>query len=109
VPAVVHRNFKSANVLLDDELNPFLTDCGIAALTPLGSDRQVCISFSFCLGEVTFFAVKLYFKFPLEEIAFTDMYIRCRPNSRRLAYVEHAQFIHFFTKIPFRSRSINVR
>lgn len=40
-PAVVHRNFKSANVLLDDELNPHLTDCGIAALTPLGSDRQV--------------------------------------------------------------------
>lgn len=41
LPAVVHRNFKSANVLLDDELNPHLTDCGIAALTPLGSDRQV--------------------------------------------------------------------
>lgn len=41
LPAVVHRNFKSANILLDDELNPHLSDCGIAALTPFGSERQV--------------------------------------------------------------------
>eukprot|EP00252_Welwitschia_mirabilis_P025807 TRINITY_DN8212_c0_g1_i1.p1 TRINITY_DN8212_c0_g1~~TRINITY_DN8212_c0_g1_i1.p1 ORF type:complete len:514 (-),score=99.09 TRINITY_DN8212_c0_g1_i1:378-1919(-) len=39
-PSVVHRNFKSANILLDDELNPHLSDCGIAALTP-SSERQV--------------------------------------------------------------------
>lgn len=39
-PSVVHRNFKSANILLDDELNPHLSDCGIAALSP-SSERQV--------------------------------------------------------------------
>lgn len=56
LPAVVHRNFKSANVLLDDELNPHLTDCGIAALTPLGSDRQVRISHlnkMHCVADLT--------------------------------------------------------
>jgi hypothetical protein len=41
LPAVVHRNFKSGNVLLDDELNPHVSDCGIADLSPLGSDHQV--------------------------------------------------------------------
>ncbi|KAH9301682.1 hypothetical protein KI387_013265, partial [Taxus chinensis] len=40
MPSVVHRNFKSANILLDDELNPHLSDCGIAAFTP-SSERQV--------------------------------------------------------------------
>lgn len=39
-PSVVHRNFKSANILLDEELNPHLSDCGIAALSP-SSERQV--------------------------------------------------------------------
>ncbi|KAM1572157.1 hypothetical protein EV2_038148 [Malus domestica] len=34
LPSVVHRNFKSANILLDEELNPHLSDCGLAALTP---------------------------------------------------------------------------
>jgi serine/threonine protein kinase len=38
---MVHRNFKSANILLDDEMNPHLSDCGIAAFTPLGVERQV--------------------------------------------------------------------
>ncbi|KAF7840591.1 protein STRUBBELIG-RECEPTOR FAMILY 8 [Senna tora] len=40
VPSVVHRNFKSANILLDEELNPHLSDCGLAALTP-NTERQV--------------------------------------------------------------------
>ncbi|PHT29693.1 Protein STRUBBELIG-RECEPTOR FAMILY 8 [Capsicum baccatum] len=31
---VVHRNFKSTNILLDKELNLHLLDCGLAALTP---------------------------------------------------------------------------
>eukprot|EP01018_Ginkgo_biloba_P026827 Gb_28995 [translate_table: standard] len=39
-PSVVHRNLKSANILLDDELNPHLADCGIAALNP-NSEHQV--------------------------------------------------------------------
>ncbi|KAK6932769.1 Leucine-rich repeat-containing N-terminal, plant-type [Dillenia turbinata] len=40
LPSVVHRNFKSANILLDDELNPHLSDSGLAALTP-NTERQV--------------------------------------------------------------------
>jgi len=45
LPSVVHRNFKSANILLDEELNPHLSDCGLAALTP-NTERQV--------GEILF-------------------------------------------------------
>lgn len=33
-PSVVHKNFKSANILLDTELNPHLSDCGLASLIP---------------------------------------------------------------------------
>lgn len=40
LPSTVHRNFKSANILLDEELNPHLSDCGLAALTP-NTERQV--------------------------------------------------------------------
>ncbi|KAM5588793.1 protein STRUBBELIG-RECEPTOR FAMILY 8 [Rosa sericea] len=40
LPSVVHRNFKSANILLDEELNAHLSDCGLAALTP-NTERQV--------------------------------------------------------------------
>lgn len=40
LPSVVHRNFKSANILLDEELNSHLSDCGLAALTP-NTERQV--------------------------------------------------------------------
>ncbi|GJY74893.1 protein STRUBBELIG-receptor family 8 [Tanacetum coccineum] len=32
LPSVVHRNLKSANILLDEELNPYLSDSGLAAL-----------------------------------------------------------------------------
>ncbi|ERM99434.1 protein STRUBBELIG-RECEPTOR FAMILY 7 isoform X1 [Amborella trichopoda] len=28
-PSVVHKNFKSANILLDNEFNPHLSDCGL--------------------------------------------------------------------------------
>ncbi|KAL0341777.1 UNVERIFIED_CONTAM: protein STRUBBELIG-RECEPTOR FAMILY 6 [Sesamum calycinum] len=31
-PSVIHKNFKSANILLDMELNPHLSDCGLASL-----------------------------------------------------------------------------
>ncbi|XAR53810.1 Non-specific serine/threonine protein kinase [Bertholletia excelsa] len=40
LPSVVHRNLKSANILLDEELNPHLSDCGLAALNP-NTERQV--------------------------------------------------------------------
>ena len=33
-PSVVHKNFKSANILLDMELNPHISDCGLASLIP---------------------------------------------------------------------------
>ncbi|MCO5591891.1 hypothetical protein L7F22_045884 [Adiantum nelumboides] len=39
-PAVIHRNFKSANILLDDELNPHLSDSGIPTLSS-NPDMQV--------------------------------------------------------------------
>ncbi|CAA0837207.1 Protein STRUBBELIG-RECEPTOR FAMILY 8 [Striga hermonthica] len=40
LPSVVHRNLKSANILLDEELNPHLSDCGLAAMAP-NTERQV--------------------------------------------------------------------
>ncbi|XP_071712176.1 protein STRUBBELIG-RECEPTOR FAMILY 6-like [Rutidosis leptorrhynchoides] len=33
-PSVVHKSIKSANILLDSELNPHLSDCGLASLVP---------------------------------------------------------------------------
>lgn len=40
LPPVVHRNLKSANILLDKEYSPHLSDCGLAALTP-NPEREV--------------------------------------------------------------------
>ena len=40
-PPVVHRNFKSANVLLDDDLDVRVSDCGLAPLIASGSVSQV--------------------------------------------------------------------
>ncbi|KAL8122762.1 hypothetical protein AgCh_010948 [Apium graveolens] len=45
-PSVVHKNFKSANILLDTELNPHLSDCGLASLV-LDAD-QVYIELLSC-------------------------------------------------------------
>ncbi|KAG0479497.1 hypothetical protein HPP92_010136 [Vanilla planifolia] len=33
-PSIVHKSFKSANILLDPELNPHLSDCGLSSLIP---------------------------------------------------------------------------
>lgn len=33
-PSIVHKNFKSANILLDKELNPHLSDCGLGSFVP---------------------------------------------------------------------------
>ncbi|XP_058108769.1 protein STRUBBELIG-RECEPTOR FAMILY 6-like [Magnolia sinica] len=33
-PSVVHENFKSANILLDLELNPHLSECGLGSFVP---------------------------------------------------------------------------
>ncbi|KAF0931378.1 hypothetical protein E2562_004516 [Oryza meyeriana var. granulata] len=40
LPPVVHRNLKTANILLDKEYSPHLSDCGLAALTP-NPEREV--------------------------------------------------------------------
>ncbi|CAM0946350.1 unnamed protein product [Alopecurus aequalis] len=40
LPSVVHKNFKSSNILLDEDHNAHLSDCGLAALTP-NNERQV--------------------------------------------------------------------
>lgn len=39
-PSIVHRNFNSANILLDDELSPHLSDYGLEAFTSFGSGSQ---------------------------------------------------------------------
>ncbi|KAL8126758.1 hypothetical protein AgCh_013879 [Apium graveolens] len=54
-PPVVHRNFKSSNILLDDELTVHVSDCGLAPLILSGSvsqsynwkvKRSTCIMFT---------------------------------------------------------------
>ncbi|KAF7805903.1 protein STRUBBELIG-RECEPTOR FAMILY 3-like [Senna tora] len=40
-PPVVHRNFKSANILLDDDLSVRVSDCGLAPLIASGSVSQL--------------------------------------------------------------------
>ncbi|XP_062229326.1 protein STRUBBELIG-RECEPTOR FAMILY 8-like [Phragmites australis] len=40
LPPLVHRNFKSSNILLDEEYSPHLSDCGLAALSP-NPEREV--------------------------------------------------------------------
>ena len=37
-PPVAHSNLKAANILLDEELMPHLSDCGLAILRPLTSN-----------------------------------------------------------------------
>ncbi|GFZ05617.1 STRUBBELIG-receptor family 3 [Actinidia rufa] len=40
-PPIIHRNFKSANVLLDDDLTVHVSDCGLASLISSGSVSQL--------------------------------------------------------------------
>ncbi|XP_071719939.1 protein STRUBBELIG-RECEPTOR FAMILY 3-like [Rutidosis leptorrhynchoides] len=40
-PLVVHKNFKSANILLDEELNIRVSDCGLSPLIPLMFNSQL--------------------------------------------------------------------
>ncbi|PIN07474.1 Non-specific serine/threonine protein kinase [Handroanthus impetiginosus] len=40
-PPIIHRNFKSANVLLDDELAVLVSDCGLAPLILSGAVSQL--------------------------------------------------------------------
>ncbi|CAH9081615.1 unnamed protein product [Cuscuta epithymum] len=54
-PFVVHGNFKSGNILLDEDLNPQLSDCGLSALTPnvvyQVSSTQMAGSFGYSAPE----------------------------------------------------------
>lgn len=40
-PPSIHRNFKSANILLDDDLRVHVSDCGLASLISSGAVSQV--------------------------------------------------------------------
>ncbi|XP_058779997.1 protein STRUBBELIG-RECEPTOR FAMILY 3-like [Vicia villosa] len=40
-PPVIHRNFKSANILLDEDLSVRVSDCGLAPLITKGAVRQL--------------------------------------------------------------------
>lgn len=44
-PSVVHKNFKSANILLDSEFNPHLSDSGLASLIPDEDQVASCMPF----------------------------------------------------------------
>ena len=33
-PSIIHKNFKSSNILLDTELNPHISDAGLASFVP---------------------------------------------------------------------------
>ncbi|XP_047337205.1 protein STRUBBELIG-RECEPTOR FAMILY 3-like [Impatiens glandulifera] len=40
-PPIIHRNFKSSNILLDDEFAVHVSDCGLAPLITAGAVRQL--------------------------------------------------------------------
>lgn len=42
-PPIVHRNFKSANVLLNEKLEVRVSDCGLGSLLSSGSAGQVSL------------------------------------------------------------------
>ncbi|GAB4841898.1 Protein STRUBBELIG-REPTOR FAMILY 6 [Ancistrocladus abbreviatus] len=48
-PSVVHKDFKSENIVLDGELNPHLTECGLGSLIP---DENQAINPNVCAPEV---------------------------------------------------------
>ena len=44
----MHRNFRSANVLLNDNLEVCISDCGLGPLLSSGSTGQVSLLFYLC-------------------------------------------------------------
>ena len=49
-PPVTHFNIKSSNVLLDEQLNPKLADCGLANLLPVPDRHTMSIKSQHALG-----------------------------------------------------------
>lgn len=43
-PSIIHKNFKSSNILLDNELNPHVSDCGFAELIPNQELRVIVLN-----------------------------------------------------------------
>jgi len=42
-PPIVHRNFRSANVLLNEKFEVHVSDCGLGHLLSSGTAGQVCL------------------------------------------------------------------
>ncbi|MFS7932605.1 putative protein kinase RLK-Pelle-LRR-V family [Helianthus anomalus] len=52
LPSVIHRNLKSTNILLDEELNPHLSDCGLAAALTPNTERELVGLFDYIAHEL---------------------------------------------------------
>ncbi|CAN4114581.1 unnamed protein product [Withania somnifera] len=51
VPPVTHNNLKAANILLDEYLNPRISDCGLAVLKPLASNSVKIKAFEMAIAD----------------------------------------------------------
>ncbi|XVE75694.1 hypothetical protein DITRI_Ditri12bG0113600 [Diplodiscus trichospermus] len=58
-PPVAHRNIKAANILLDEELMPHITDCGLAVLRPLTTNVVKIKASEIAIGDTGYIAPEL--------------------------------------------------
>ncbi|KAF0921404.1 hypothetical protein E2562_006972 [Oryza meyeriana var. granulata] len=52
-PSIIHKNFKSSNIVLDNELNPHVSDCGFADLIPNQELQELDENSGYRAPEVT--------------------------------------------------------